>query len=979
MAIVEQLVYGNRPDGQPGRTLLATSPDLEAECAQEVVRLCEGWGAVPDDGLRRAALLAFPLESRTDTLPGELYAVIRISQGLRPVYHAVILNARDYQDFDLNPFALVHEGAFLDEWSTGRELARRTITASSLAPLVTPPPGPADVGSVDEAVRQVLANARLLLPLELASSDSDRFLALVVAGLPRAVRRRMRFASWAPSGTNRYTLAATHRESAIYSAWQPFLMTCLTGELDAECTSYLDDLRLLLGNGDLTGIERLSRETRAAVSRVRASVSHVRERTLSATVDETTTRKLKQRGEAPSRTTTKATTRQSVAQPATGARAPQRSRPSRALARRPHHRPVLARSGRVRRGFAVVLSLAILAAGGYYFWHASHWSRLPGLSALGEALDARTEHGVVSVGAVYRAALDDVSRAGLPGSDEGAGVSRQRGADLLRQAGQLLAVQARDYLQDGGQTLIGEARDRVPPAPADRLQSRGRVLASELRRLALARTSLATGTDWRDLADLDDRRLAARFDSLVARRDTPTQAGEGLRDLELLLRRVEVTTRQVASLARIEALLATDHCGTDWSARLQTAVDDLAAVRQGRARQLRDDALALARLKRAEQASAFSTWAYRWPPDAAGELPPPVADVLPALDRRLESRTGEPPPALLVGTIGFYRTLAEAARPDLPASRLTALVGQLRRNRAVAADPATYGDHVSRLEFRRDVGAATAKTAETADIADIAHTGEPAPRSPDERQRVLQALESGATEARWRELAGSLTDSFLARWAGWQTRRLADDRRSRQEAYAAARADLSADREALMRCLAGGGRCGALWSELAARLSTLRARWGLDPASDEPDTRALAALAARLAATPPLQLQGVTVRLDQSHLDDEAELVVTLRAGGEPPLVSDRIRVGPAAPASSGWVGTTSVDWTVVTRPGLPLTLTVSHADRTEPLARVRCDRWLRDWDPQDLGGLDVGAGVRVSLHRAAPYWGDVSLPALTP
>mgnify|MGYP006306326831 FL=1 len=78
-------------------------------------------------------------------------------------------------------------------------------------------------------------------------------------------------------------------------------------------------------------------------------------------------------------------------------------------------------------------------------------------------------------------------------------------------------------------------------------------------------------------------------------------------------------------------------------------------------------------------------------------------------------------------------------------------------------------------------------------------------------------------------------------------------------------------------------------------------------------------------------------------------------------------------------MGTTSVDWTVVTRTGLPLTITVRHADGAEPLAQARCDRWLTDWDPQDLGGLDVGPGVRVSLHQTTPYWADVTLPALAP
>ena len=173
MAVIEQLVFGPSPRREKGREVLGSSPGISRDCAQEVVRLCEGWGAVPAEGLRRPALLCFPLSTRLSSLHGELHVVVRVAAGLRPIYHALVLARTDFQDFDLNPFALAQEEVFLDQWQAGEDLPRRELRPGSLAPLVSPPPGQGDVGFAVEAVRQMLANQRLLLPLERASSDSE--------------------------------------------------------------------------------------------------------------------------------------------------------------------------------------------------------------------------------------------------------------------------------------------------------------------------------------------------------------------------------------------------------------------------------------------------------------------------------------------------------------------------------------------------------------------------------------------------------------------------------------------------------------------------------------------------------------------------------------------------------------------------------------------------------------------------------------
>lgn len=983
MAVLEQLVYGSRADDDLGRAVLGHSPGLIADCCQELVRLCEGWGAVPDDGLRRAVVLAFPLESRLPALPGELVTVIRISAGLRPVYHAVVLNSRDYQAFDHNPFALVQEGVFLDSWRPGQELARRTASPTALAPLVSPPPSSGDVGSIDEAVRQMLANHRLLLPLESPTSDSDRFLALVVAALPRSLRRSLRLASWAPSGANRYTLAATYKDNVHFAAWQPYLMTSIIGNLDATADEYLGDLRCCLNNGDLAGLERLSREARLDVGSTAGRSLRPKDRTLSATLDESSVRKL---------------ARQPVGRPGkpappvdsrkprflAAAAEPTRSispainasgRPSGAPPRKttPHRRPRprVQGSGRARRGFAVLLSLAILGAGAYYLWTAGHWTRLPGLAMVMSSLEARTDHGVVDVGAVYRAALVGVGEGHAGALASRQDNARRRGLDLLRQAGQLLEVQGQSYLQDGEQTLVGQTHERVSLAPADRLQPRGEVLARELRRLAMAKVALRDGQDWQDLADLDAQGLAARYDSLVARRRLPGTEEPDLVAIDHLLRRLDVTNRQIHGLARLEALLAQDQWADGWSREVRTAVDALGAVRRGRAHDLRDDADLLARLKQAEQRSALANLAYRGLDDQQ-VLTPAVADILPSVYRRVEARDRAASPALLTATADLYRGLTEAFGDTTAPARMAGLLPVLTRNRAHRFDPAAYGDHLARLRFRLVAQLVAARAPADSLITLL-----------DSEQRVAEHLaflslmsRPSADAAAWRALADQLDDPFLRRWARHRLAGLDRDLEARLAELRASCEGLRTERAAFERLVASGGRGGDRWwqmSQAAARAQALLAAGGI-PDAEAHLIEEVADQVAFLAAPPALSLDGVTVRLDDGLTDDPVDVVVEVQVARGEPRVTPTFRIGPAAPAGSGWVGAAEVGWTLPIQAGDAVRVTVRPSDGDRTLAEFR-GRWLEQWDPRDLGSLASDQGVRISWRLERPYWDALEAP----
>ncbi len=992
MAALEQLIFGYRTDSVHGREVLAISPGLARDCADEVVRLCEGWGAVPAEGLRRSALMSFPLVTRLASLPGDLYVVIRVAAGLRPVFHAVVLGRRDYEAFDLNPYVLAQEDPFLDSWQPDEDLPRRELRPGALAPVVSPPPNAGDVGFVDEAVRQLLANQRLLLPLERSSSDSDRFLALLITALPRVLRQDLRFASWSPSGTNRYSLAATFQDSALFTSWQPYLMTTVLGQLEPSCEEYVAHVRTCLQAGDLASLEQHGRQASVDISRAVVGGNRTRRPTLSAAVDEQAARRIDRRqsktpgpaarspissrqepGHRPGARTGRGTAAGIAARKDTP-----RPRPRPARRRRP--------AGKVRRVFAVLLSLAILGAGAYYFWTAGHWTRLPGLAAGQPSLQNDPRHGVVDVASLYAGILGGIARGDAAGSALADPAARDRGLNLLNQAGDLLATQGHRFLADADQTLDGVIQGRRTPAPAQPLHERGRALARELRRLALARVSLGESVDWQDLAELDGRALEVRLDSLLTSRQRRGALEPQLASVDDLLLGVSVRTRQVGGLATLEQLLSAERWDPRWNDRCADAVDHLGGVRQGRARQLRADAAVLLRLKRAEHATDLGARAYH--PDHAprGWATPAVLDVLPDLRRRATvahpvapgegDGTAEAgaPDRLLRDTAAFYAALASLTAAPAPAAEHAATLDDLRANRAVQFDPGTYADHVGRLRFlllERLVAADTPLDS----LPPACFAGGDAQDHLD----VLQVQHEDGGADRWQALAAHVDDPFLARWAEHEARRRRDAAADQARIFAAALSDLDHARDSLLRIAAAGGRCGEVWVDLAHRAASLRdAHAGGFPGDGELHAawRRVAALADRLATPPPLRLAGVTVRLDQDRAEAPPDVVVELLAGRDAPRRSRPVELGPSAPAGSGWVGAAPLDWDLPLMAGEPLQIRVLDAADGALLGVLTAGGWLEDCEPADLGSLGSGDGVRVSLRPAGSYW-DLDLPGL--
>ncbi|HOX25580.1 MAG TPA: hypothetical protein PLL30_11585 [Candidatus Krumholzibacteria bacterium] len=981
MAVLEQLVFGPRPDGEQGRAVLAVSPGVSRPCADEVVRLCEGWGAVPADGLRRPAFLSFPLAVRVSVLTGPLYAVIRIAEGLKPIYHVLILSRSDYQEFELNPYCLAQEDVFLSAWNPDHELPRREVRPGSLAPLVSPPPGAADAGGVDEAIRQILANHRLLLPLERASSDSDRFLALTIAGLPRALRQELRFASWAPASANRYTLAATFKEMAPFTSWQPYLMTSVLGQLHETCEDYVQQVQRCLRTGDLSGLERLSSSARVDLARARSGSLRPRKKVVTATVDEDTGRKLSpapvdpiespRAPAGPAAARSRPATRPRPA-PVTAAvqgdASPRWARPS--PPRRRTRRPL-------RFRVALILALGALAAGAGYLWSSGHWSRLPGFAIGDVRLPTDPNLGVVDVAALYQGVLNGIHEGGMADLVNLDGSSRRRGLEILQQAGHLLETQGQGYLRDADRTLEGTTVGGVPLPPVERLHERGQVLARELRRLALAQVSVRESVDWADLPDLEQDALKARYDSLLTRRHQQARLEPALLQVDDLLRGVNARLRQIGGLTALERLLGAARWEPQWNHRCETAIDDLGAAHQSRAHDLRNCAEALLRLKRAEHATSFGERAYAEDYGAATWSTPAVADILPALYAQVRAVRAEELPALLRATADFYTELEQAVAADATVDRQVRLATSLAGNRAVSFDPAVYADHVARVRYlllERCLAAGMLPDA----LPEVCFAGGVAQEFLD----YHAASAAGLDAVGWRRLAGSLNEPFLARWAVRRARAVESSRHTRESAFAEELAALDQQRAELLRLVAGGGEGAESWLELAAAATRVRDAYAGALSAGSPEAAAwqrVAALTAALREPPILSLSAVTVRIDGAPGRQPPDLIVELRVGDAPPWRSARIELGPAAPAGSGWVGTVNLGWTVRLTTGARLAVRVLAADDGAVVTAAGSDGWLEDWQPHRLGGMDAGNGVRLSWYLTAPYWEALALPSLLP
>lgn len=1004
MPFVEQFLFGGEHRRDPAkRGVLGSSAGLGPDVAAEVERLCRGWGDVPPLGLDRPALMSFPLLATMPAIRGRLYAVIRVGAGSDAIFHAVVLGDALYAAFDRNPYLLARHLTFHDDWRPEASPPRVELEADTHEFPAALVPGVADRGFIDEAVVQFILNQRLVLPLEQATLESDRALALVISSLPVKLRRELRFASLATSEANGCNLGALATAGAGFSGWQRFLLATPSSGITPEVAAYQAALAQHLAGGDLNAIARLSLRHEFGGGRqpepLRASVPDPRsveprgvaprrlETPLAAVVGPASTASPAANSE-PTRSARGEPGRPHRAA-VTGADMPAGARVSAVLAgpaaapagagrpagreegrRRERvlhdaRRPVSRRPG-LARTLAVVLvvflagGVVVLRMNGRTLARSLEWAGIPGMEPVAGGDHTPTLLEVVDVGAVYeeqRAALAGAGGALGPSVDQArrkalAGLAGRGATPLVAQV-DLFAKLSADGIQQGSR----------PDREAERLRAlakQGEVLASELKRLELAWYSLAAGPMWRDLAQLPDAAVAARCDSLTRRdRAALDEARTGL-GLTWKIRDLAEARRNVDGMASLVDLFQAAAWTPRWAADLKRAADLVSPTASPLTRAYRNCAFQLLRLKEAERSGAARALAYA--PSLAGQPwpSPAIRALLPDLRRAAGAFPGGDAPSLVAGTLALYAELGDPQRAATRAATDAQFLGRLEANPAFRFDAAAYRPFVDRLRWEASTqqAAAGAKPGRTDDAA-----------------RFRRALAAGRPAAGWKALADSLRTPFLAEWARRQAGAAevaADQQRQVRAGQLAAARLATAD---LRRAAAAGDD----WSGQWRRVAELAARFlGEAPATGDGSdgTAEVAELAAALERPLPLRLRQATVRLPQSALaaPDIATLEISVTAG-EGVQRSRAFPVGPSAPAGTGWVGNVPLDLSVPLGARDELSCRVVAADG-RVLLQFTAPSLAAGGGPGSFGRLRPAEGGSLQLQADPGWWSALVLPA---
>ncbi len=982
MPYVDQIILG-WPDGRrnDARTVLAQSPGMDPGAVAAVRRLADSWGSLPPAGLSHPALAAAPLEPGRPGGRGRTWAVLRLAAGESGLVHAFVLGDAEYAASGRHPLRLAAHLPFVDTWIAEAGLGRAALPDAAAPWSPSPAPSRSDQALVTEAVRQVLVSGSLILPLAQPCAEADRALGLVAAALPAQLRAELRFATWAGNDANRWTVAAVGRPDCAFAGWQRLLMAEVAAIVPERVEAYARAVGERLAAGDAAGLASLPWERES--SRGNGAKPAARPRVAAPDPDPVLTTSSVAEASAPppapraagihpARRGQHAASAAAAVETNVETPRPPRRRSAAGL-RRPRLRP--ARRSRLGRIAPLVAwGLVVAAAAWWQMPRIAAWSG-DRLGWFGAGRDAAADAApsllrVVDVGAVYRRSLQAVGRAEsgglLPGGDDD---QRRRRACLTFQgeaAGPLLeqvdlfAELAAEGIQQGGRPDREVARLHA-------LAAQGEVLEQEMRRLELGWYSLDAGADWRDLPDLSDAAVAARRDSLkraagpaltAASREVGTAAAWG---------RIRNARLQMAGMAGLLEAFEADHWSQAWEDRLFAAAERVAPSASPTTRAYRNSAFALVRLKRAERTEAARDLPFaadfgdgRWPAPAVG-------DVLADLRREVGRFGAAGGPPVAAGTVALYDALARADDLASHPDRLK----KLAANPAVRFDPEAYADYLDRVRCEADWARLAAAAADSGG----AGTGV------DDAAGLLRfrhARDGVQDAAFWRAEAGLQQRPFLARWAGRLAAAAEGDRGRRLAAFQERWQACRGLRNQVAGRAAAGGDWTAAWCDLRDQTAALCGDYARGAGGDPELAAGVTAAADLLAALKQprsLGLQAVTVRCGPGAFEAPGEVMVQLLVpGAAAPLPLAPVRLGPAAPAGSGWVGTASVDWRAVVSPHDELTVRVLDKAGRE-LMTTRVPSLADRGGPGALARPRGEGAVTASFRLDPSWWTGLELP----
>lgn len=1009
MPFIEQMLFGvDIKSESPNRSVLAHSPGMGTETMAEIVRLCENWGTPPALGLEHPALMSFRLASEMPSIPGHLFTVIRAGRGLQPLFHAVVLSEGAYVTFQRNPYAVANAVDFLETWTPEIKMPRLEIEFDPARPLVDPAPGKGDIGLVDEMVLKLIAEGKLMMPIEQANRQSDRCLALVIACLPEKERKNLRFASFTTSEAGNFTLAGLSAEGCVFAGWQRMMMAWMAGEYVEEIEDFIGEIRKFLEAGDLAGIARVTQRHKVSSGPRSDNPDKVRRETVSAMpVNRTQSKSIpgpvkprvtaalgpvaagrRSPGLTPGRTAMAAPGRIGGGFPEPVPLAPRKPRKLSPL-KRTKSMPSTGRSrssssggGFFRAALVVlVLGLTVTAAvmwkEGKTLAESLEWANLQEI--MGDS--PRTERAatlleVVDVGSVYRHQLKQVNAAGKglnPSVDKARhkalGNLREDAASPLRQQVELFAKLAGDGIQQGSRPDRESQRMRS-------LAGQGQVLANELARLELAWFSLADGVLWEDLSNLSD-------DAVIVRRDSLARVEKGVlsdarRDLGTLEAKIvlDQTRGNVEGMASLLTLFGTKSWSENWENKLARAAEQVSPTASRMTRAYANSAYAYLSLKRAERKEAQVYLPYVSQLEDQGWPSGEVRSLLTNLRAQMVMFADGQAPELLTATLALYADLKKPAILAANASQSPRVLQDLQANRAVQFDPGAYDDFLERVRYEA-VRIHLAESADPTGIPDHLVAG-------DDRETVtgfLAEMETHHPPAAWDSLSAGAASPFLSRWADHRAQLARVDLARAQQEFDAAWKSCRQVAARLQDEAAAGRDWTRTWLELQEQASAILTTHARDLAQDPERsgkigdlTNLLVGLNTRL----DLGLLAATIRLDQDRMLAGTKATMEIRVAPDGDVWrSDKFYIGPGAPEGAGWVGTVALDKNFSIQPRQGLEIKIISEKMDEVLLMVTCPPLAEGVGPGGMVRPRSGGRGTVRLMIDPGYWQSLHVPDL--
>ncbi|MGD9547870.1 MAG: hypothetical protein AB7V45_10040 [Candidatus Krumholzibacteriia bacterium] len=999
MAHFEYILLGPRP-GSPTReaAIIERSPGVSPEVAAEVLRTLTPWAVLHSRETSHPLVLAFPVSAELEALPGRLHAVVRLTWDPDIRYRCLLVQDGSYHRCARNPFLLLRS-LTADLWNAAGGPPRQgEFWVEEGQPPVAPRPTAGEVDLVIEGIQRFLAAGELILPLVQPGSQSDRYLALMIAGLPDPVRKSLKFASFAPAGARGLTLAARQAKAGGVADWPRHLKGFSASMLPEEIQAYLEAVRTQMAAGDFVGLRRVSERQSfqprnpgafadrnghwtAEDSRVDDAI--IPQAPLGAIFNDPqgSPRTPVHRAAGPA-----AATRPEDSGSARMGGPPDRSPLNRLRGRSSLHRRKLgkitmasgSRDSGGHLGKTVVSAGVILGLG--FILVATSWIPLPPWEESGGP------EGDVQAG--RRSLLDVVDVAGVYEEIVGETGPLNLGPSLESERGRTRALA---ILQEGAATPLvsqiqrfldlahdGIQQGRRPDREARRLEAlaqQGNVLALELKRLELAWYSLAVGTGWADLGLMSDEAIKARSDSLAAsEKRFQADAGRALGTAGLgnsLLK----ACAQAEGMADLVVMFQAGTWDQSWEDRLEQAAAKVSPTASTITRAYRNCAFALIRLKAAEREQAAQEAAMSESWDRGAWPGPAVAAILPSVRRQAGIFKAGEAPDLIAGTVELYSLLADPAEAVDRAAADPGFWNRLNSSRAVTFDPDAYAGVLGRIRFE-----ALRPFLESGAVPEDWPAHLIGPGGPAEIREFHALLTRDPGPDGWGAAAAGLGDPYLVRWA--RHLQVRSDERARNVALEFDRSwvGLRSGVGRLESQAQAGEGWTAAWWDLWTRAQDLLARFTFAFADDpvrRAQVNAAAGLVQAMARPLPVRLQAFSLEGVAAGAQG-IPLVLELSIHPEGPTLTSGVFTVPvtADPAQVARVSQ-PLDWAFSLAPDQELTCRLLGAEGQGEHFEIRWESLIQGGGGGSLARTRESAAGALRFDLDPEYWDALDLPDL--